>query len=85
LTFPWANGRIQRLPGFEKVERLFADELRILNDTGAEDPAWTVAYERVRSATALKFPDGSPVGEYLLHVEGDRAWWRWSRRRFDNA
>jgi hypothetical protein len=32
----------------------------------------------------LLAPDGRPVPELLLHIEGD-AWWRWSDKPFPQA
>lgn len=28
-------------------------------------------------------PSGEAVAEFLLHVEGDGAWWRWSDTAFE--
>jgi hypothetical protein len=33
----------------------------------------------------LTYPDGRDVPEYLLHIDGDEAWWRWSDEPFDKA
>ena len=32
--------------------------------------------------SAFFTPDGRPVPEFLLHVDGDDAWWRWSDEPF---
>jgi hypothetical protein len=26
----------------------------------------------------MTFPDGRDVPEWLLHIDGDEAWWRWA-------
>lgn len=80
--FPWLHARVVRLPGFEAVAPLFEAELELTGSLGQDD-AWAEAYEQVRSATTLTEPDGTPVPEYLLHIEADRAWWRWSETPFD--
>ncbi|GIJ13108.1 hypothetical protein Van01_63220 [Micromonospora andamanensis] len=40
-------------------------------------------YETVRNAVTLRYPDGQEVPEFLLHLDGDEAWWRWSDEPFD--
>jgi hypothetical protein len=81
--FPWLNARVARRQGFELVEPLFEDEHRHLNSSlDEETDVWTQAYERIRSATSLKDPAGNLVPEYLLHIAGDEAWWRWADEPF---
>jgi hypothetical protein len=58
--------------------------LRLINAlTDEETPEWTAAYKRIRSETKLTDPDGREVPEYLVHIEGAAAWWRWSDEPFD--
>ena len=81
--FPWLNAQVVRRQGFELVEPLFEDELRQLNSSlDEETDAWTRAYERIRSETSLTDPAGNLVPEYLLHIDGDEAWWRWADEPF---
>jgi len=81
--FPWLNAYVVHCQGFELVEPLFEDELRHLNSSVDEETdAWTQAYERIRSATSLKDPAGNLVPEYLLHIAGGEAWWRWADEPF---
>jgi hypothetical protein len=47
-----------------------------------DDDAWEAAYDRVRAAVSLIAPDGQAVPEFLLHIEGQDAWWRWSDEPF---
>ncbi|MDH6437755.1 hypothetical protein M2158_006296 [Streptomyces sp. SAI-144] len=42
------------------------------------------AYDEVRRRVSLHAP-GGPVPEFLLHIEGDRAWFRWSDEPFDEG
>ena len=82
--FPWLNARVVALPGFEEVAPLFQDEVRLLDALEeTETPEWTAAYERIRDQTRLTYPDGRNVPEFLLHIQDDQAWWRWSDEPFD--
>jgi hypothetical protein len=48
-----------------------------------DDPEpWEAAYQRIREAVRLLAPDGEPVPESLLHIQGTDAWWRWSDEPF---
>jgi hypothetical protein len=40
------------------------------------------AYARIRKAVTLLYPEGRPVPELLLHVDGGDAWWRWTDEPF---
>jgi hypothetical protein len=78
--FPWLNARVEPGDGFEDLRPMFAEELRRLDD----DESWEEAYDAVRAAVTLRYPDGRDVPEFLLHVEGGEAWWRWSDEPFDS-
>jgi hypothetical protein len=56
---------------------------RGLSNLGA--PVWEAAYDRIRQAVRLLAPDGRPVAEFLLHIDGDDAWWRWSDEPFPKS
>ena len=43
---------------------------------------WESAYAQVREAVTLHYPDGRVVPEFLLHIDGDEAWFRWSDEPF---
>ena len=47
--------------------------------------AWEAAQERIRATCTLRYPDGRTVPEFLLHVDGADAWWRWLDKPFDDA
>jgi hypothetical protein len=79
--FPWLYARLHPRPGFEELRPLFAEEQRLAESE--DDDAWQGAYDRVRAAVELRYPDGRAVPEFLLHVDGDDAWWRWSDEPFD--
>ncbi|MDX3098113.1 hypothetical protein PV703_24900 [Streptomyces sp. ME01-24h] len=88
--FPWLSGRFTPGPAFARVRPLFARELALMQTAmtapAEEDEpwaAWEAAYEEVRRTVTLHSPSG-PVAEFLLHVEGDQAWFRWSEEPFDD-
>lgn len=81
---PWLVARVSPLPGFDAVAPLFASEARLVAELqDVETAEWAEAYDRIRRETRLTYPDGRDVPEYLLHIEGDQAWWRWSDEPFE--
>lgn len=81
--FPWLSGRFTPGPGYDAVSDLFAGELALLErDHEEHADAWEAAYDEIRRRVSLFSPDG-PVAEFLLHIEGDRAWFRWSEEPFE--
>jgi hypothetical protein len=83
--FPWLNAKIRPAAGFEDVRPLFEDELRWLHALDGGHGQWNAAYRRIRETVRLLAPDGHPVPEFLLHIEGDDAWWRWSEESFPES
>ena len=79
--FPWVNARLVPREAFEEIRPIFEDELRLLDDEENIE-AWEQAYYRVRSEVKLAHPDGHLVPEFLLHIDGREAWWRWSDEPF---
>ncbi|MFE2416841.1 hypothetical protein [Streptomyces hokutonensis] len=79
--FPWLSGKFTAGPAFDAVRELFARELA-LAQADDEWARWEEAYDEVRRQVTLTSPDG-PVPEFLLHIEGERAWFRWSDEPFD--
>ena len=80
--FPWLNATVRATPAFDELRPLFAEELRLLDQLDHDVEAWEAAYDRVRQAVILERPDGFAVPEFLLHVDGGDAWWRWSEEPF---
>jgi hypothetical protein len=81
--FPWVNARLEPKEGFEEIRPIFEDELRLLDADDENVEAWEQAYYRVRSEVKLAHPDGHLVPEFLLHIDGTEAWWRWSDEPFE--
>ncbi|QOV47891.1 hypothetical protein [Streptomyces chromofuscus] len=75
--FPWLSGRFTAGPAFAAVRDLFARELALSQreDEGRRDE-WEAVYDEIRRRVSLSSPEG-PVADFLLHIEGDRAWFRW--------
>jgi hypothetical protein len=80
--FPWLNARVRPAHGFEKVRPLFEEELRSLEHIDHDLGAWETAYESIRNTVNLLYPEGHPVPEFLLHIRGEDAWWRWGDEPF---
>lgn len=79
--FPWLSGRFRATPAFVPLRELFARELALVEGEQIEE--WERVYDEVRRRVSLTSPDG-PVPEFLLHIEGDAAWFRWSGKPFDD-
>jgi hypothetical protein len=43
-----------------------------------------VGYGRIRATVRLVNPAGDDVPEFLLHIEGAVAWWRFSDEPFED-
>lgn len=82
--FPWLRGRLTARAGFDDVAPLFARELALIQaDSEADWALWEEVYQRIRDQVTPVTPDGTPVAEFLLHIDGDEAWFRWSDTSFD--
>lgn len=83
--FPWLHGRFLREPAFDDVKPLFDEELALVeSDLDGDVEAWERIYDRITGALTLLSPRGR-VPEFLLHVQGDEAWFRWSDEPFDDG
>jgi hypothetical protein len=76
--FPWLNAHVEHRSGFEELLPLFAEELNRLDRIDDDAAFWEEAYDALRAAVTLRYPDGDEVPEFLLHIDGTEAWWRWS-------
>jgi hypothetical protein len=84
--FPWLSAKFAATPAFEPLRPLFQKEAQLvqaLEDDDRPANAWSSAYEQVRATVHLLSPDGAQVPEFLLHIDGDEAWWRYSEEPFD--
>jgi hypothetical protein len=80
--FPWLHARLEPDTAFEQVRSMFEHELRLLDHLDDNPACWEAAYRRIQQTLRLIAPDGQPVPEFLLHIEGTHAWWRWSDTPF---
>ncbi len=76
--FPWLNATLAPAPAFESWRPVFDDERRALDKIDDDPEAWEAAYDIVGNALTLRDPDGNDVEAFLLHINGDAAWWRWA-------
>ncbi|MFD4348495.1 hypothetical protein ACFWQ6_27105 [Streptomyces coelicoflavus] len=81
--FPWLSGRFRAGPAYGAVRDLFARELALAErDDAGHWAEWETVYAEIERRVRLVSPDG-PVAEFLLHIEGERAWFRWSDEPFE--
>ncbi|MFI6602988.1 hypothetical protein ACIBHX_42655 [Nonomuraea sp. NPDC050536] len=83
--FPWLSGRFSAESGFDEVKPWFDRELELVDADGELDvEAWEEIYSRIEQTVTLVGPSG-PVPEFLLHISGDEAWFRWSNEPFSKT
>jgi hypothetical protein len=80
-NFPWLEARVEPRPGLEALRPLLDEEVALVDD----DERWTEVHLRLRRRLRLVDPDGREVPEFLLHIDGDEAWWRWSDESFNEG
>ncbi|MGH1489856.1 MAG: hypothetical protein ACRBK7_10765 [Acidimicrobiales bacterium] len=81
---PWTSGSWQPTPTFERFAPLFEHELACLNAMNEQSQEWERAYQAIEEAgLSLQSPGGEIVAEWLLHIDGNEAWFRWSLESFD--
>ncbi|MCX5204527.1 hypothetical protein OG897_24110 [Streptomyces sp. NBC_00237] len=74
IDMPWYRGRFLPERGFGQFKRWF-DEVNVLVGD-ADFGGFEAAYDRIEHALTLLSPHG-PVAEFLLHIDQERAWFRW--------
>jgi hypothetical protein len=80
--FPWRHGRFTPSPAFADVKPWFDEALALIE--AEEYERFEDAYDQIAARLSLVGPTG-PAAEFLLHIEGDRAWFRWSDEPFDRS
>ncbi|MFE7136889.1 hypothetical protein ACFVAG_03995 [Streptomyces sp. NPDC057644] len=73
---PWQRGHFSPEPAFSRFKPWF-DEINALVDA-QELERFDDVYNLIEGALTLESPSG-PVGEFLLHIDQERAWFRWNR------
>lgn len=73
---PWWEGVFEPAPGFEAVRPLFDRERALLDADRLEE--WEAAWDELAAGLALEPLDGrEPLTEFLLHIAGRQASWRY--------
>jgi hypothetical protein len=65
--------------GFEAFRPLFDRSLGLVAD---HPEAWESVCTEIETQLELHSEEG-PAADFLLHIENDRAWFRWSGAPFD--
>ncbi len=74
MDWPWLHGRFISTDAFTTVKPWFDETLRLL-EAESFGEAFDAAYTPIEEQLTLESPAG-PVDQFLLHVQGDRAWLR---------
>ena len=71
---PWVNCEFNPTASFKEVQPLFDEEL----DADLMD-AWQDAYDRIKTLglRLIDTKDEKDIGEFLLHIRGNEAWFRY--------
>jgi hypothetical protein len=73
---PFVFCRFTSTSAFEEVRPLFEAELRLLNTGQMED--WEKAYQAIDAlGLRLESSGGKTINEFLLHIDGVEAWFRY--------
>lgn len=74
---PWVTSWVSAKPGMDDLRPLFERELDLLDEPDTDPAAWESAQQQLQDTLELHRPDGRAVREFVLHVDGNHAWWRW--------
>lgn len=82
--FPWLIGRFEPEAEFAEFKDAFAEELALVEggDFDQNLARWEKLYLAIQDRLRLQGPDGVAVAEYVLHIDGERAWFRFSDQPF---
>lgn len=75
LDQPWQHCSFVPTSSFSEIEHLFRQELKLLNEDRMEE--WETVCEAIDSLNlVLRTEGGEEFREFLLHIDGDEAWFR---------
>jgi hypothetical protein len=77
LDGPWVRGRVDPREGFAALRPVFEREQRLANRLMQDPFGWWRAQRGLRRAIRLIKPNGEEASEFLLHINGRRASWRY--------
>jgi hypothetical protein len=81
---PWFVGRFVPEAAFAEFSDAFAQELELVDgDLEHQIDQWERVYRSIRDRMQLVGPDGNTVPEFLLHIRGTEAWFRYSDIPFE--
>jgi hypothetical protein len=74
--FPWYGGSFTAAADYAKVEHLFREELRLLEED--EMDAWSEIWNQIEEPGLKLVPDDgtTPVTDLIIHIEEGEARWR---------
>jgi hypothetical protein len=74
---PWIFCKFEAAPEFERLRPLFEEEVRLLNSGQTE--AFLEAADRMQALKLELTPQhgGKTIRKFMIHVEGDKAWFRY--------
>ncbi|WP_405494847.1 hypothetical protein [Streptomyces sp. NBC_00096] len=79
--FPWLHGRFAPEPAFEPVGTRF-EAVQATRAAEIDDESFgerfDAAYAPIAEELTFLSPASAPVAEFLLHIDGAGAWFRWS-------
>ncbi len=81
---PWFIGTWRPTDHFQPYQPLFELELSLAESMEDRWSEWEECYQRIRQAMRLQNPDGIEVAEWILHIDGDKAWFRYELRPFSS-
>lgn len=75
---PWFNGVFDPAPDFEEFKPLFEQELKMLENPGADQLKWEDVWMKIkRVGIRLVSADGSEeFSDFIIHIDGNEAWWK---------
>ena len=83
---PWFTGHFYPESGFAEFDDLFKRELALVEGNLKDEIVhWEEVYGRITTRLRLLKPNGTVVPEYLLHIRGDEAWFRFSDEPFERG
>jgi hypothetical protein len=77
VDMPWVQCTFVPTPAFATIQPLFEAEQQALTDQN--DVLWEQLYEQI-DALGLRLVNqdkGQSIGQFLLHIDGDQAWFRY--------
>ena len=82
--FPWLSGLFKPAASFGEFRDAFTHELELVEgDLEHHVDQWESLYRSIRDRLQLVRPDGTAVPEFLLHIRGTKAWFRYSDMPFE--